>query len=91
MRQLGAQITIRGTDLEVIGTAGRAGFQVPEQPVFCNESGSTLRFFIPLFSLTGAPFALLAKIVCFSGRRRCMNSCFIIRDCGIGMMRMNGD
>ena len=61
MRQLGAQITIRGTDLEVIGTAGRAGFQIPEQPVFCNESGSTLRFFIPLFSLTGAPVRFTGK------------------------------
>ncbi|EKC67851.1 3-phosphoshikimate 1-carboxyvinyltransferase, partial [human gut metagenome] len=32
------------------GTAG--GFVTVTRPVFCNESGSTLRFMIPLFSLT---------------------------------------
>lgn len=32
---------------------GRGGFATLLKPVFCGESGSTLRFFIPVFSLTG--------------------------------------
>ena len=32
---------------------GHGGFATVVRPVFCGESGSTLRFFIPVFSLTG--------------------------------------
>ena len=32
---------------------GHGGFATLVKPVFCDESGSTLRFFIPVFSLTG--------------------------------------
>ena len=32
---------------------GRGGFATLVKPVYCGESGSTLRFFIPVFSLTG--------------------------------------
>lgn len=52
LRQLGADITLDG------GTAAVHGlpcFAPVTQPVDCGESGSTLRFFVPVFSLTGAP------------------------------------
>lgn len=42
---------------------GYGGFATMIRPVFCGESGSTLRFFIPVFSLTG-------QKVCFTGAGR---------------------
>ncbi len=61
--RLGAQVQpgpVRGC--VTITGAGRPSGAVfePHQPVDCGESGSTLRFFIPVFSLTGQP-------VCFVG------------------------
>ena len=60
MRQLGARIDIEGNSVTI---AGIESFQAPDQAVFCNESGSTLRFFIPIFSLCEQP-------VRFSGKGR---------------------
>ena len=45
--------------------AGAAPLQAPAAPVDCCESGSTLRFLIPLAALTGRPVA-------FTGRGRLM-------------------
>lgn len=49
MRQLGAQITVHEKEVAVKGI--RDFHQLKTKKIFCNESGSTLRFFIPIFSL----------------------------------------
>lgn len=51
MRQLGALIRPEANQAEVEGVPG--GFATITRPINCSESGSTLRFLIPLFSLTG--------------------------------------
>lgn len=51
MEALGARIERNGTTLEIEGIGGK--LKAPTGDVFCGESGSTLRFLIPLFSLTG--------------------------------------
>ena len=48
--QLGAQVAVEGRSVAIRGCGG--GFATVTRPVFCNESGSTLRFLIPVFSLT---------------------------------------
>lgn len=48
--QLGAKITREEDSLTVQGCGD--GFATVTRPVFCKESGSTLRFLIPVFSLT---------------------------------------
>ena len=53
MRQLGAQITTGDDHVIVRGISDIGKADVRE--IFCNESGSTLRFFIPIFSLCGRP------------------------------------
>lgn len=60
MRHLGADIQENGNTLFIDGTHT---FQYDNNVVDCHESGSTLRFFLPLFSLTG-------KRVTFSGSKR---------------------
>ena len=50
--QLGAKITEEPHSLTIRGHGTAGGFVTVTRPVFCNESGSTLRFMIPLFSLT---------------------------------------
>ena len=59
----GARITPIPGGLRVTGVAGRPA--APQAPVDCGESGSTLRFLIPLASLCGAP-------VTFTGHGRLM-------------------
>ena len=49
VRQLGAKVREEEHALVI---EGRPGFATITHPVDCNESGSTLRFLIPLFSLT---------------------------------------
>lgn len=63
MRALGAEITAHDDFVEVKGISdfSRCG----DQEIFCNESGSTLRFFIPLFSLCN-------KAITFTGQGRLM-------------------
>lgn len=61
MRQLGAKITKFDHEVEIQGIASFE--QCNEAFVECNESGSTLRFLIPIFSLTG-------KRITFSGSER---------------------
>ena len=51
VQQLGARV-VRDGGAAVITGRGGEGFVTVTRPVFCNESGSTLRFLIPLFSLT---------------------------------------
>lgn len=51
VRQLGAKI-IEEDRAVVITGRGADGFITVTRPVYCKESGSTLRFLIPLFSLT---------------------------------------
>ena len=48
--QLGAKVARGERSVTIQGCGG--GFATVTRPVFCNESGSTLRFLIPLFSLT---------------------------------------
>lgn len=61
LRSLGADITLDGDTARVIGTDVRGGEVTGALPV--NESGSTLRFLIPLALLT-------EKEVCFEGKAR---------------------
>ena len=62
VRQLGAKVQVREhwADIE-----GRGGFATLRGPIDCGESGSTLRFLIPVCSLTG-------QQVRFCGRGRLM-------------------
>lgn len=50
--QLGARIEEGPDGVTITGRGSSGGFVTVTRPVFCNESGSTLRFMIPLFSLT---------------------------------------
>ncbi|MFR3792322.1 MAG: 3-phosphoshikimate 1-carboxyvinyltransferase [Blautia massiliensis (ex Durand et al. 2017)] len=50
--QLGARIKEAPDAVTITGRGNASGFITVTRPVFCNESGSTLRFMIPLFSLT---------------------------------------
>ncbi len=49
MAQLGAKIR---REPGAVTVEGRRGFATVTHPVYCKESGSTLRFLIPVFSLT---------------------------------------
>lgn len=54
MQLLGAQFTRQGSRCTVKGTGGVACSTQCDMVVNCRESGSTLRFMIPLFALSGA-------------------------------------
>ena len=58
MRALGASITMEKDTVVIEGIQS-----LPQKPlqVDCNESGSTLRFFVPLFSLSGQPITFLGR------------------------------
>ena len=58
MQQLGANIFMEKDYVVIEGINS-----LPQQPlqVDCNESGSTLRFFIPLFTLSGQPVTFLGR------------------------------
>jgi 3-phosphoshikimate 1-carboxyvinyltransferase len=56
---LGAKVTQKTNEVIIQGVSDLSAF--PGGEVFCNESGSTLRFLIPVFSLTG-------KLITFTGR-----------------------
>lgn len=64
MRMLGATAEVDGTTITVTGIGGAPDKSACGE-VFCCESGSTLRFIIPLFSLTGSA-------VKFTGQGRLM-------------------
>ena len=64
-QQLGAKVERGEHDLTITGRGKADGFAPITRPVFCNESGSTLRFILPLFSLT-------AQKVRFTGAGRLM-------------------
>ncbi|MBS4976229.1 MAG: 3-phosphoshikimate 1-carboxyvinyltransferase [Eubacterium sp.] len=53
MKQLGAHIEIAEDTVTIDGIANFQGLK--DKEIFCNESGSTLRFFIPIFSLCEKP------------------------------------
>ena len=59
LEQIGAKFT---KDKNAIIVRGIKNIKVPSQPIDCNESGSTLRFLIPLLSLPG-------KAVEFTGKK----------------------
>ena len=61
LRALGAQITVSGDTVTVLGCGGRP---CANGPLHCRESGSTLRFFIPL--------CLLASGATLTGSERLM-------------------
>ena len=58
LRALGAEITLKGDTATVIGFDPRT--TAPEGPLVCRESGSTLRFLLPLCWLSGNPATLTA-------------------------------
>ena len=62
VRAFGAKVKLTETYADI---EGRGGFATILRPVDCGESGSTLRFLIPLAALTGQP-------VTFTGRGRLM-------------------
>ena len=51
-QQLGAKVERGKHELTITGRGNADGFATITRPVFCNESGSTLRFILPLVSLT---------------------------------------
>ena len=61
MRQLGADITVENDCVTVHGISDF--HQLRSREIFCSESGSTLRFFIPIFSLCN-------KEIHFTGKGR---------------------
>ena len=63
MEILGARFFVKGNEIEVHGTGSH--FSYNNEIADCGESGSTLRFLIPLF-------ALLDKEVCLSGHGKLM-------------------
>ncbi len=63
MRQLGANIKQYDDYVEIEGI--KSFEDCSETTIECNESGSTLRFFIPIFSLTNKP-------ITFTGTKRLM-------------------
>lgn len=65
VQQLGAKVEKGEHELTITGRGTADGFPTVTRPVFCNESGSTLRFLIPVFSLT-------AQKVRFTGAGRLM-------------------
>ncbi len=64
LRELGAEITIKGTTATVIGISSKFEKKSVLE-LFCNESGSTLRFLIPLSSF-------FSKRTIFTGKKRLM-------------------
>ena len=64
LRAMGAECTINGDTVKVRGTDPRTAS--PEQILNCRESGSTLRFFIPLAMLCG-------KTVTFTGTEKLLS------------------
>ena len=66
VQQLGARVEQEEHALNILGRNASEGFVTVTRPVFCNESGSTLRFLIPVFSLT-------AQKVRFTGAGRLMD------------------
>ena len=58
LKQLGAKFDVTGSTVVVTGVKRP---KYDNNPIFCNESGSTLRFLIPIFSLTN-------KEVIFTGK-----------------------
>ncbi len=60
MRQLGANIDIKDDTVTIQGINTFTNFNA-NQEVFCKESGSTLRFFVPIFSLTNEPVAFTGE------------------------------
>jgi len=63
LKQLGAKFEINGDKVTVTGVKKP---KYDNHPVFCNESGSTIRFLIPIFSLTN-------KEVIFTGKESLIN------------------
>lgn len=57
----GAKVERGEHELTITGRGNADGFATITRPVFCNESGSTLRFILPLFSLTAQKCALPAQ------------------------------
>ena len=64
LRTLGATCTVDGDSVIVVGTDLFSA--APTQPLHCRESGSTLRFFIPLALLCG-------KEVSFTGTQKLLS------------------
>ncbi len=66
IKQLGASAEVvagEGANQIVVQGAGKKAFDGAEKLFNCNESGSTLRFFIPLAMLSGAPAKFIGSEV----------------------------
>lgn len=86
MQALGAKIITHDDFIEVTGIGKPNTCEAQE--IFCNESGSTLRFFIPIFSLTDQP-------ITFTGQGRLMDrpqSVYenIFKEQGLSFVHQNG-
>ena len=103
VRQLGARVEIRENWADI---EGRGGFATLRAPIDCGESGSTLRFLIPVCSLTGQqvrfcgrgrlmqrPQGPYAEIFEQQGRMFCQNETGILIKGGLrpGEYRLAGD
>lgn len=58
LEHLGAKFEI---EKDVISVTGVKKIKYDNQPVYCNESGSTIRFLIPIFSLTNKEIEFTGK------------------------------
>lgn len=59
LQAMGCQVTRQGSRVTLLGADPHCA--APADPVSCRESGSTLRFFIPLFLLSGKPVTLTGQ------------------------------
>ena len=77
--QLGAKVAEEPAAVTITGRGSSGGFVTVTRPVFCNESGSTLRFMIPLFSLTAQKACALSRppraLLCLGGCVRAGSPC----------------
>ena len=81
--QLGAKITEEAHSVTIKGHGTAGGFVTVTRPVFCNESGSTLRFMIPLFSLTAQKVRFTGAGGCLTARRPSTRCCLSARACNL--------
>ena len=73
--QLGAKVAEEPAAVTITGRGSSGGFVTVTRPVFCNESGSTLRFMIPLFSLTAQKVRFTGGGGCLTVPRPCTRCC----------------
>lgn len=61
MRQLGVKIDIEKGNRCLLTVHGTSDLEVQSESIQCNESGSTLRFLVPFFTLVSKPITYLGR------------------------------